>query len=278
MPAYTRSADGTTIAYERHGQGPPLVLVFGALSDRQARFATPGHLLDRDFTVFTYDRRGRGDSGDATNYSVQKEIDDLAAVIREAVREAGQAAGTPGSEPGTKAHLFGHSSGAILALKAAGAGLPIDHLAVYEPPFILDGTRTRPPVDLARRLRDLVHEGHRAEALRLDFTEAMQFSPEAITGIERGPLWAQFLSLAHTLPYDIEICGPGNYIPMADVAQITVPTLVIAGEKSPGWMQAGTAELAKKIPGARHVTLAGQDHGTRPAALAPVLRDFYLMR
>jgi pimeloyl-ACP methyl ester carboxylesterase len=311
MPAHTTSADGTTIAYESHGQGPPLVLVFGALSDRNARFATPAHLLDHHFTVFTYDRRGRGASRDAPTYSVQNEIDDLAAVIETAIAETAvaetavievaeataaeataaeataaeataaeaTAAETAVAETaGGKAHVFGHSSGAILALKAARAGLPIDRLAVYEPPFILDGTRPRPPGDLAHRLRDLINQGRRADALRLNFTEAMQFPPETVTGIERGPLWAHFLSLAHTLPYDMEICGPGNHLPVADVAQIGVPTLVIAGEKSPAWMRASTAELAKTIPGARHVTLEGQDHGTRPAVLAPVLRDFYLMR
>jgi pimeloyl-ACP methyl ester carboxylesterase len=277
MPAHTTSADGTMIAYESHGQGPPLVLVFGALSDRKARFATPAHLLDHHFTVFTYDRRGRGASRDAPTYSVQNEIDDLAAVIETAVAETAVAE-TAVAETAGKAHVFGHSSGAILALKAAGAGLPIDRLAVYEPPFILDGTRQRPPADLALRLRDLINQGRRADALRLNFTEAMQFPHETVTGIERGPLWAHFLSLAHTLPYDIEVCGPGNHLPVAEVAQIRVPTLVIAGEKSPAWMRASTAELAKTIPGARHVTLEGQDHGTRPAVLASVLRDFYLMR
>ncbi|MGC8627062.1 MAG: alpha/beta fold hydrolase [Acidimicrobiales bacterium] len=261
MTEFTASADGTVIAYERRGEGPVLVLVPGALCDRKSKVSTPGHLLDQDFTVVTYDRRGRGDSGDSPRYSVDREIEDLAAVVHTA---------------GGSAFVFGHSSGAILALRAARAGVPIVRLAVYEPPFVLRGTRPRPAADLAKRTRDLIAEGRRADALRLGLAEAMALSPEALASIEASRLWPGLLAIAHTFAYDLEVCGPGNVLPENEMAQLGVPVLVIDGNESPSWARASTARLAAVIPGAQQVTLAGQDHRARAEALAPVLREFYL--
>jgi len=259
---YTGSADGTTIAYERFGEGPALVLVFGALCDRKG-INSPGERLSADFTVYTYDRRGRGASGDSSRYRVEREIEDLAALIAAA---------------GGSAHVFGHSSGAVLALKAAAAGLPITRLVAYEPPFVLEGARERPRADLADRVRQLVLEDRRTEALRLDLTEAMQFPDEVLAGIEASPLWPGFLALAHTLSYDLAVCGPGNHVPVEEIVAVGVPTLVIDGGKSPDWMRAAARRVASLVPGAQHVTLEGQHHGAAPEVLAPVLRDFYLAR
>jgi pimeloyl-ACP methyl ester carboxylesterase len=242
MTEFTASADGTAIAYERRGEGPPLVLVFGALCDRRSKIATPGHLLDKDFTIVTYDRRGRGDSGDSPRYSVDREIEDLAAVVH---------------ATGGSAYVFGHSSGAILALRAARAGVPIVRLAVYEPPFVLEGTRPRPGADLAERTRDLIARGRRADALRLDLTEAMALSAQALASAQASKLWPGFLAIAHTFAYDLDVCGPGNVLPAHEMAQLGVPVLVIDGSESPSWARASTARLAALIPGAQYATLAG---------------------
>jgi pimeloyl-ACP methyl ester carboxylesterase len=254
------SADGTTIAFERRGQGPPLVLVGGAFSNR-ATHSGLADVLAPHFNVVVYDRRGRGDSGDAPTYAVGREVDDLTALI---------------GELGGRASVFGHSSGAILALEAARVGAPVDRVVAYEPPFIADGF-TRPGADLAERLRDLVGQGRRDDAVALFQTEAIGMPEQAVQGSRGTPMWAGLVAVAPTLPYDVEITGPGNVIPAERLAQIRVPTLVIAGTASMPWMLPGTRAAAAAIPGARHVTLEGEDHGTpwsHPGVLVPVLLDF----
>ena len=152
-----KSADGTVIAYDRTGDGPPLVVVVGALCDRHT-FVSPAELTGR-FTVYTYDRRGRGDSGDNdATFAVEREVEDLAAVI-------GQVGGS--------ASVFGHSSGAVLALEAAERGVPIDRLAVYEPPYIADGGRPRPPAGLIDQVKALIAEDRRDDAVTLFMTESV---------------------------------------------------------------------------------------------------------
>ncbi|MGO8687290.1 MAG: alpha/beta fold hydrolase [Candidatus Dormibacteria bacterium] len=254
------SADGTAIAFERRGQGPPLVLIGGAFATR-ASAAGLAALLAPHLTVVAYDRRGRGDSGDAGAYAVEREVEDLTALIRLL---------------GGRARLFGHSSGGILALDAARSGAPVDRVAAYEPPFIPEGF-PRPGADLAERLRGLLAEGRRDDAVALFQSEAIGLPAPVIQGLRGTEMWAGLVALAHTLPYDVEITGPGNALPVELLAEIPVPTLVIAGTASMAWMLPGTRAVAAAIPGARHVTIEGVDHGApqaHPERLLPVLRDF----
>jgi pimeloyl-ACP methyl ester carboxylesterase len=254
------SADGTRIAVERTGDGPPVILVGGAFNDRSTVTRLAASLASR-FTAFAYDRRGRGDSGDGDGYAVEREIEDLAALIEHA---------------GGPVALFGHSSGAILALEAAVRGLPVERLAVYEPPFVVGDGRPRPGADLFERIRALVEQDRRDEAATLFLTEGAATPAEVVEGMRAAEMWGWFTSLAHTLPYDVAVCGPGCALPADRLATITVPTLAIGGGESPDWLRAGARAVAGTVPGARYVSLDGQDHGVlrEPAALRPVLTDF----
>ncbi|GGS64767.1 alpha/beta hydrolase [Planobispora rosea] len=270
------SADGTAIAFEAVGGGRPVILVGGAFNDRSTVSGLAAALAP-DFTAIAYDRRGRGDSGDNSGassgvssdssgggiagYAVEREVEDIAALIKHV---------------GGSAAVFGHSSGAILAIEAARTGLPIDALAVYEPPYVVDDSRGRPGADLAERLQALIGQGRRDDAVELFLTEAVDVPAEAVAGMRNDQVWSWFTGLAHTLPYDVAICGPGNVLPADRLASITVPTLAIDGGLSPRWALAATRAVADAVPGARHLTLEGQDHGVlhRPDALRPVLLDF----
>lgn len=253
----TRSADGTAIAYDRSGDGPPLILVVGAFCDRSAP-ATLAAVLAQRFTVYAYDRRGRGDSGaGGDGYSPDREVDDLAALLTVA---------------GGSALVFGHSSGAVLALEAAARGLPISKLAAYEPPYIMDGDRSR-PVDLAGRVGELISSDRRGAAAKLFLAEGPQMPPEAVAMMESDPSWAHLTAIAHTLPYDLALCGDQR-IPDR-VAKIAVPTLLLAGAESPAWARNSVAALAAEIPDARVRLLDGQNHAAADDVLAPVLMEFF---
>jgi pimeloyl-ACP methyl ester carboxylesterase len=261
-PKVVTSADGTVIAFDRVGDGPPVVLIGGAFNDRST-VAGLGRTLAPHLTVIAYDRRGSGGSGDnSKDYNPAREIDDLAAVIDHA---------------GGSASVFGHSSGATLALTAAQQGLPIDKLALYEPPYVVDHSRARPPADVGGRIQALVELDRRDDAVTLFLTEQVGVPAEMVRGMRANQaMWGWLTGLAHTLPYDVAICGPGLVLPADLLATVAVPALVIHGGNSPPWMAAAAAAVAKAIPGARHVTLAGQDHGVlnQPDALRPVLVDF----
>jgi pimeloyl-ACP methyl ester carboxylesterase len=255
----TVSADGTTIAFERSGGGRPVVLVGGAFNIR-ATAAPLAALLASDLTVFTYDRRGRGDSGDTAPYSVAREVEDLAAVVEEA---------------GGSAAVYGLSSGAALALRAAAEGVPVTRLALYEPPFLVVGDDTRAPtsVDLAQRYAELTAEGRRTEAVQLFLTTA-GLPPEVVDDMHTQPVWPALEGLAHTLAYDTSILGDGS-VPTESAATVTVPTLVIDGGASPGWARRSVAALVEALPDGRLRTLDGQTHDVDPAVLAPVLLEFF---
>jgi pimeloyl-ACP methyl ester carboxylesterase len=254
------SADDTPIALERTGDGPPVILVGGAFNDRTT-VAGLAATLAPHFTAVAYDRRGRGDSGDSPGYTVQREIDDLAALI---------------THMGGSASVFGHSSGAVLALEAAQRDVAVDKLVVYEPPYIPDGTRPRPAADVLDRLQALIDDGHRDEAAVLFLTEQVGVPAEMVQAMRASDSWGWFTGLAHTLPYDVAVCGPGLVLPADRLATITVPTLAIDGGNSSDWMRAATRAVADAIPGARYVTLEGQDHGVlnQPDAFRPLLHDF----
>jgi len=257
----TKSADGTVIAFDRAGDGPPFVVTLGAFCDRKT-FVPPADLTAR-FTVVTYDRRGRGDSGDTQPYSPDREVADLAAVVE-----------ASGSVSGSGAFMYGHSSGAALALRAAWSGVPMAALVAYEAPYIIPGTR-EVPADPSATITGLVEAGRRADAVRFWMTDVVRLPAQVVAGMERVPMWAGLEALAHTLPYDLALTG-NQGVPAADLARITVPVLVLGGANSPDWFQRTVRETTAAIPGARLVMLEGQDHGAPPSVLSPVLTEFFL--
>ena len=262
MTDTVRSSDGTTIAFERSGDGRPLVLVGGALSDRSAGASLAAHLAER-FTVVAYDRRGRGDSGDATPYAVDREVDDLLALIVDA---------------GGSAFVFGHSSGAVLALEAAARGLPIERLALYEPPFIVDDSRPEVPRDYVTRLEELVSADRRGDAVEYFMTVAVGVPADMIAQMRSSPMWTSMEALAHTIPYDGTVLGDataGNPQPLQRWTSVTIPTLVMGGGASPAWQRNAVRALVDVLPNVRHRTLEGQDHGPADEVLAPALIEFF---
>jgi pimeloyl-ACP methyl ester carboxylesterase len=249
-----QSADGTTIAYDRRGEGPALVMVTGAFCDRKS-FRSLAACLEPDFAVYLYDRRGRGDSSDAGAYAVEREVEDLAAVV---------------SATGGAAYVFGHSSGAALALEAAAAGVDIRALAAYEPPYTGEGGATP---ELAEELRRLAASGHREDAATL-FLRTTGAPPQVIDMIKAGPDWPGMLAIAHTLSYDITLCN-GGVAPVDRLAKIPVPTLALAGGASAGWATEAARSIAATVPDGESQALPGQGHGAADEVLAPVLRNFF---
>ncbi|MEV7055504.1 alpha/beta fold hydrolase [Streptomyces microflavus] len=256
------SADGTPIAYRRQGEGPPLVLVGGALSTA-ATDAPLAALLAPRFTVVTYDRRGRGAGGDAGRGDagadqVRREIEDLNAVV---------AAAGPG------ACVFGMSSGGALALEAAAAGLPVDLLAVYEPPYTPGASGLLFKARCTARLHRLLADGDRAGAVEL-FLTATGVDAATVARMRRAPLWPGLEALAHTLAYDDALLGNGA-VPAGRFASVTARTLVVCGGFSSARARASTRTLAAALPRARHRTLTGQMREVAPQVIAPVLADFF---
>jgi pimeloyl-ACP methyl ester carboxylesterase len=252
---HVQSADGTKIAYERVGAGPAVVLVGGAFNDRNTVRALADALAGH-FTAYVYDRRGRGDSTDTPPYAVEREVEDLAAVIR--------ATGGP-------AVVFGHSSGAVLALEAARAGLPITKVVAYEPPYGV-GAGER-PTGLADRARAAVDAGDRVEAVRIFLIEAVGVPAPVFDMIKGGPDFAGMLGIAHTLPYDLTITESDR---VPTLAEVRVPALLIEGDQSPADMRAGVKRAAEALPGAALLTMEGQDHAIlrAPEPLVSVLQSF----
>lgn len=255
------SKDGTLIAYDREGSGPALILVVGALCSRALGPSVKlAPLLAGNFTVFSYDRRGRGQSGDSAPYRVEREIEDLEALI-------GEAGGT--------AFVFGHSSGAVLGLKAVLHGLPIRRLALYEAPLIVDHTRPSMQGDWDQ-IRNQLAQGQRSEALKV-FLKSVGL-PAFVIGVMRlFPVWSKIEQVAHTLPYDGAICEEfqrGEPLPSGLWSKLTIPVLAIAGGKSPAWMQNGMRALGSSLSNARYRALEGQTHDVSAKALAPVLEAF----
>jgi pimeloyl-ACP methyl ester carboxylesterase len=259
----TVSADGTEIAYEVSGTGPALVLVDGALCQRSMGPARglAKELGDR-FTVYAYDRRGRGESGPgASPYAVEREVEDLLAVIEAA---------------GGSAHVFGSSSGAALALEAARRGAPIQRLALYEAPFIVDDTRRANDPRLPEQVEAMVQEGRRGDAVRT-FMRTVGVPAPVVALMRLMPVWRRLTSVAHTLPYDLSIVVPfqqGDPLPTGYYADVRPQTLVIVGGKSPAYMRTAQAAIADAAPVGRLETLAGQTHIVKPKVVAPALKRF----
>lgn len=251
------SKDGTTIAFDRLGEGPPVVLVCGGSTDRMSNSSLAA-LLAANFTVYNYDRRGRGDSGDAAPYAVEREVEDIDAVITAA---------------GGSACLYGTSSGAALALEAAASGLPIEKLALWEAPFIIEG-RPRPPADTARIYTDLVTAGRRGDAVEYFMSKVVGLPDEFVAEARKAPWWQSQEALAHTLAYDATIMADYS-LPTRQAASVKVPTLVMDGGASFGWMGETAQALAEAIPHAQRRTLEGQEHNVAPEAMALVLTEFF---
>jgi len=262
------SADGTTIAYNRFGSGPALIHVLGATATRAMTMPADDAEADTGFTTYIYDRRGRGDSDDRAHTStnaIEREIDDLEAVIDVA---------------GGSVFVFGHSSGAVLALRAAAKlGNKIKKLALYEPPFIIDDSRPPLPADYVAHLRKLIADGEREGALMYFMTVAVGIPPEYIDGMKESPFWQSSVAVAHTISYDGEIMGEtmyGDPVTLEQFARITTPTLVMVGSESPPYQQNAVTTLAKIMPNAQYRSMARQDHGIAPEVLNPALVDFFL--
>jgi pimeloyl-ACP methyl ester carboxylesterase len=261
----TISADGTPLVYDRVGQGPAVIFVLGATATRGLAAQQGDADADTPFTAYVYDRRGRGDSGDTPPYAVEREIEDLEAMIDAA---------------GGSAFVFGHSSGAVLALRAAGQlGNKIKKVALYEPPFIIDDSRPPIPADYVIHLRELSAAGRSEEALIYFMTVAVGIPAEYIDGMKQAPFWASSVGVAHTISYDGEIMGDtmyGNPAALGQFAHITTPALVMVGGNSPAYQQNAVASLAKILPNAQYQSMAGQDHGIAPEVLNPALAAFFL--
>jgi pimeloyl-ACP methyl ester carboxylesterase len=259
----TTSADGTEIAYEVSGAGPALVLVDGALCQRSMGPARglATQLADQ-FTVYAYDRRGRGDSGaGATPYTQAREVEDLVAVIGAA---------------GGNAHVFGASSGAALALEAARQGAPIERLAIYEAPFIVDDSRAPNDPRLPELVRTMVEEGHRGDAVRT-FMRTVGAPAPIVAVMRLLPVWRRLKAVAHTLPYDLSIVVPfqqGEPLAAGYYDGVRSETLVIAGGKSPAYMRNAQAAITGAVPRGRLETLAGQTHMIKPKVVAPLVERF----
>lgn len=254
------SADGTKIAYEITGEGPPVIVVDGAMCSRASGPARPlAAELAADFTVYTYDRRGRGES-DAGEYSVEREIEDVAALVKEA---------------GGAAHLVGESSGAMLALEAANQGVGATKLAMYEPPLIVDGTHAPAPTDELAVMQGLVAADRRSDAVKT-FMRSVDVPGVAVLMMQLLPVWKKLKGVAHTLPNDlalVEGLRVGRPLP-TDRWTLSVPTLVAAGGKSPEYLRNSARTMAEVLPNASYQTLPGQTHIVKASALAPVLREF----
>jgi pimeloyl-ACP methyl ester carboxylesterase len=251
------SKDGTSIAFDRLGDGPPVILVCGGSTDRMAN-AGLAALLGSDFAVLNYDRRGRGDSGDTPPYAVEREVEDIEAVIAAA---------------GGSACLYGTSSGAALALEAAASGLPVTKLALWEPPYIQDETM-RPPADQVERYNEMIAEGRRGDAVEFFMSKVVGMPPEFVSQSRTQPWWAATEALAHTLAYDATIMGDYS-LPTETAASVKAPTIVIAGGGSFPFMRETAQALAEAIPDGQTRTLEGQDHNVAPEAIAAVLREFF---
>jgi pimeloyl-ACP methyl ester carboxylesterase len=249
------SSDGTSIAFERAGDGPPLIAVDAAGSYSGFRpFPAPVELLAPHFTVYVYDRRGRGASGDTPPYAVQREVDDLAALIAEA---------------GGSAFVYAFSSGGLLALHAAAGGLAIPKLALFEPP-VEPNQRATGESAFTAELAELVAAGRRREAV--EFFHRGIGVPDEIMEQMTPPVWAALEAVAHTLVYD---CRISEATSLKLLRSVTAPTLVIDSQGSGSELTGMAATVVKALPDGTHRSLAGEWHGASQDALAPVLVEFF---
>jgi pimeloyl-ACP methyl ester carboxylesterase len=262
----TTSKDGTAIAYEKSGNGPAVILVDGALCCRRLGPMGPiARELASGFTVFTYDRRGRGQSGDTAPYSVEREVEDIEALIEVA---------------GGSAFIYGASSGAALALAAASRLEGIRKLALYEAPFIVDGSQAPQPADYPSKMSSFTAADRRGDAVKL-FMKAVGVPAIVVAMMPLMPDWSKLKAAAHTLPYDVAIMGDtrsGKPLPAERWAAVAIPKLVGVGGKSPLVMRNAMRALADVLPAARLHVLDRETHMVKTKAIAPILAGFFSSR
>lgn len=253
-----KSADGTTLAYDIYGDGPPLIFITGASCFRNfGPVVQDAKGFAKEFTVYNYDRRGRGDSTDTQPYAIAREIEDIEAMIDAA---------------GGKANLYGHSSGAVLALEAA-LRLPdkIDKVLLYDPPYVHDETEKATYGKLSKQVHSLLDVGKNGPAMRT-FLKGIGMPTFFVYLMPIMPGWKSMRNLAPTLAYDIELTR--DLPPVDRAAQVTVPMQIVVGEKSPESVKSSAKQLADAMPDVTLIELAGQDHMVSAKALLPLLTKF----
>lgn len=259
------SKDGTPIAYDQLGEGQPLILVGGAFSYRAfPTLIELTELLSSQFRVVNFDRRGRGDSGDTQPYAIDREIEDIEALI-EAV--------------GGSAYLWGLSSGAALALEAANKlNTKVTKLALYEAPYFVDNSRPPVPPNYQTHLHNLLAADRRAEAVKYFMKDGIGVPGVFVFMMRFMPAWARLKAVAHTLPYDVSIVVDyehGKPLPAHQWDCTIMPTLVMCGGKSPQWMKNGMQALNAVLPNSTYYTLEGETHIVKPKVLAPALKEYF---
>jgi pimeloyl-ACP methyl ester carboxylesterase len=254
----TISKDGTVIAYDVYGSGPALIYITGASCFRKFMpVVSDVKVFAREFTVYTYDRRGRGDSGNTLPYSTSREVEDIEAMIDAA---------------GGKAYVYGHSSGAVLALETAlKLGDKVQKLVMYDASYVNDETAKVKYRQLSQKTQELLDAGKNAKAMKT-FLSGIGMPAFFVALLPLIPGWKTMKALAPTLMYDIALTA--NVPPVERAAHVAVPTLIAFGEKSPASLHDVAAQLTKAIPGAKTLRLSGQDHMVKPEILLPVLTDF----
>ena len=250
------SSDSTRIAYDRLGSGPAVLLIGAGPTDRRSE-APLAALLAEHFTVYNYDRRGRGDSGDTQPYATDREFEDIAAVIERA---------------GGSVMCYGTSGGGIIALQAAARGLPITRLAAWEPPYFVPGARPALPADYRDRQWALREQGRGDDMLELFLTEAIGMPADMVAGMKAAPFWEAMAADATCLAYDADMLGDFS-MPQEQLKGVTVPTLVVDGTTMP-WISTACQVLAGVLPDVTRATLDGQPHNVDPGAIAPVITNF----
>lgn len=254
------SKDGTEIGYSRTGEGFPLIIVEGAFCSRLFGTSVEGApLFAPNFTVISYDRRGRNESGDKETYAVEREIEDIDALIQVA---------------GGSAYVFGQSSGAALALLATAAGLNIKKLALYDPPYVTDDNPSEHS-NAAKILSALIASKKRNEAIEYFLQDLSGVPAFVVNGMRSSPFWKIALDVAHTLPYDAAIMGDCS-IPTKKASGIKISVFVGGGEKTDSQSQKAVRVLAAIIPESTLKILGGQSHQVDMKVLGAVLTDFFL--
>jgi pimeloyl-ACP methyl ester carboxylesterase len=251
------SHDGTAIAYDTFGSGPGLILVAGAFTDR-SYYVPRATALSESFTVVTYDRRGRGDSGDTAPYAIEREIEDLAALQKATGAAYGSA----------------DSSGVMVLLRAAAAGVPFERLSIMEPPFRVEGAPPMPDRYL-ERLRGLIAAGDLGGAAELFIVEAVGQPREVVEQLKPTPMWAALEAMAPTLVYDALQLGD-SAVPTELLASVPIETLALCSTASPEWLQNSSRAAAAVLPNSKTLRLEGQFHEISPEILAPALAEFFL--
>ncbi|MBA0125310.1 alpha/beta hydrolase [Haloechinothrix sp. YIM 98757] len=252
------SADGTRIAFERSGDGPPVVILGGGLNEK-AMFARLAEALSDQFTVFNYDRRGRGGSGDAqpAGWSIEREVEDLAAVVE---------------ATGGRASVFANCTGGMIGIRAAADGVPMGKLAVYEPPY--GGPKV--PDGYLDELKRLIAEDRRGDAVTLFLKEDVFFSDEVIDELREHPVWPSFEALAPTIVYDAILSDDHERVPADLLPSVPVDTLVISGSDSADWLLETCRSVAEGIPRGRFVSLPSEGHLFNQKLGAPLLAEYFL--